>query len=243
MRLRYLTKDCRTFFKVRHDQRDWFHGDHGDRPIGGGNFLTGIGLLSALNFDAKVYLHLVDSKAFSTEEDRLTVKNAVKGLEAEVKKVAQGRRTRWEAPRIGGCNEQVAFTKFAQSIKPTIDLGLADNEEAGEVWRFFRNALAHMGWPLGMVLVLKSERSSPEAERILRAGPKAFWKDDTTKRWSFNVDRLLIEMDAISDWLSEQIEMCPYPERVESAAAWMTKDLMEVPKGVRMLTVPDCPTR
>jgi hypothetical protein len=54
---------------------------------------------------------------------------------------------------------------------------------------------------------------------------------------------MVIIVHCISDWLSEQIEVCPYPERVESAAAWMTKDLMEVPKGLRMITVPDCPTR
>jgi hypothetical protein len=217
MRVEYLVDDCRTFFKVRHDHGDWLHGEH-DKALGAGNFLTALGLFAALNFAAKVHLHLIDPKAFTTEADNLMVKEAIvkaRKLE-ELKPAAQ----KLIAPFVGGCNEEQAFQDMVRAMKSEIDLGLT-GEEPKDIWKRYRNALTHMSWPTGMVLVQKSEKSSAEAERISKSGPTAFWKQ--AGQWALSVDRLLLDMDAILEWLCRQIEQCEHDERIDAALKWIGK--------------------
>ena len=141
--------DCRTFFRVRHDQRDWYKTEQGDRPFGGGNFLMALGLLSVLNFLAKVQLQLTEPEAFVTEADRITVKNARKEIiikMPEVESILTGRRTKWIAQPVGSCNETEAFAALVKAVQPVANLGL-NEANVRDVWAAFRNHLAHMAWP------------------------------------------------------------------------------------------------
>ena len=129
-------------------------------------------------------------------------------------------KERWQNPRPGECSEQRAFVKLVEAIRGDVDLGIADNEEAEEVWQKIRNKLTHMAMPDGGAGVIETSHSLEEVEVALRTGPKAFVKS-SDGRWVCISDRLNVDIPVIEAWILRKIEESSDDSSIEAALAWV----------------------
>jgi hypothetical protein len=224
-RVEGLVADCRTLLAVRTEQHQWFKKRQGEVGLGGGNFLIAIGLLALLNFLAKVHLWLVDSQSFATEANLEEVKAAKARVIEDIPDLRRVVKDRWMNPRPGDCNEQRAFIKLVEAMREEIDLGIADNKEAEEVWQKIRNKLTHMAMPDGGAGVYEGGHTLEEVETQIRNGPKAFMKAAEMKgadeRWACISDRLNMDIPRIEVWLQRKIDACEDVGIIESALDWI----------------------
>lgn len=167
IRVDMIVKDCETFGRVRVDQHKWYDGSirSGD-SLGGGNFVMAHALLALLNLLAKTSRFLVATSEFATEASRQLVKQSIEYIKAasndeavkdtehgnklkEAVKIAKNdKNARWKKPPAGAhYNETSAFGQLAMSVKERVNLGCSTSEEAEEIWKQFRNGLAHMALP------------------------------------------------------------------------------------------------
>jgi hypothetical protein len=179
-----------------------------------------LGLFSLLNYLAKVHLHLVKPERFVTEKDNKSVKNARKKVEEclpELKRVLKESNTSWKPPRIGDCNETYAFEVLVEALNGTVNLGF-DRKAAAEVWKKYRNALAHMARPDEPLVLYAGDVGSVDMETALDSTVLAFIQRDA--KWRCSVDKLHLELPRISSWLCELIESCADLSRLDAALKW-----------------------
>jgi hypothetical protein len=221
-RVRYVVIDCLTFIRVRRDLADWYR----VAGVGGGNFMMAQSLFSALNFLAKVYVRLRHrDKYFSTEEKTNAVKSAVRSLKSLEKQSAlkelfpdldfrvlldKAALTQWKRPRPGDCaDETKVFEMFVEAMDGSVDLGFLASD-AGEVWRQFRNALAHMAAPKSMV------ESGGLTDEI-----RSFRRSSLGGEWICNVDRLTVDVQSVASWLCEKIDQETDEARITDTLDWL----------------------
>lgn len=194
-RVQLLTNDCSTFWRVRLEMTDWYNQNASDHGLGGGNFMMALAMLSACNFLAKAHSLLLKPDAFVRDADRAAVKSAreiVKARIPELKPLLKSSKTDWRSQPKGSCNETEAFGRLIQALHGGgIDLGLP-SEHAKSVWDHFRNKLAHMGHPKGIVEVAVADQGKPlqNAKMAIGSGPPAFGIKDG--HWVCNADRFSI---------------------------------------------------
>ncbi len=228
LRIRFLSNDCRTLWRVRLERSIWYENNHADqsRPIGlgGGNFVMALAMLSACNLLAKGHVWLKKSEMFVTRADVDAVIAAV----AEAKQnpnlaaVLGNNKTRWGEPFLGSCNESSAFAMLVKALrKDGIDLGVP-NGDASKVWKDFRNRLAHMAHVSGTATVYTTGRPQfkpKAAEAWIKNGPKAFVKENG--RWICMVDRLSLDILDICEWLCRKLDACTELKHVRSFERWL----------------------
>jgi hypothetical protein len=220
-RIDFALLDCSTFIRVRGELKDWYTG----AGVGGGNFMMAQSLFSALNFLAKVYARLRHrEKYFFSEKDKEAVKNAVRKLRAKDNQDAlkelfpdldfrallhEDALTQWKPPRPGDCTDETkVFKMFVEAMSGAVDLGFLASD-AGDVWRQFRNELAHMAAPKSMV-----ESGGPTSE--LRS-----FRKSSTGEWICNVDRLTEDVQTVASWLYEKIEHESDEDRISDTLDWI----------------------
>jgi len=231
-RAEWIRNDCHTFFRTRHDKLGTFvePGKTSTEPMGGGNFLMLTGQMNLLGFLAKVYLHLADPNSFTTESDIDDARKAKDELlqlipvaKTELKKAL---KESWKTPRIGECNEEVAFAKLIAGMTGVVNLGLG-KKEAAEVWKLFRNNLTHMACPGGRVVAYLLPLPSALAEYAVTGVDPPFRFDPQKAVWSCYVDRLNLDIVRIADWLGGEIHQCRHDDRILAAIRWMgVEDLL-----------------
>lgn len=220
-RIQFVVNDCSTFIRVRRELPDWYK----QAGVGGGNFMMAQSLFSALNFLAKVYTRLRHrDKHFFSDEHRNAVKNAVQNLRAEGRQsnlreifpeidfralLNRDALTQWKPPRPGDCADETnAFKMLIEAMSSSVSLGFSP-PEAGEVWRQFRNALAHMAAPKSVV----------ESEGPTKDLP-SFRKSDSGN-WICNVDRLTVDLQAVASWVCKEIEHETNQDRISDTLNWI----------------------
>jgi hypothetical protein len=180
-----------------------------------------LALFSALNFLSKLHRHLTKPEAFVTDRDRNEVSKALSIiLEAlpQLKEVLKNDKTRWSPQPNGSCNEEAAFSALIKALlHDGIDIGLQVNE-AGTVWKQFRNKLAHMAQPEGWVEVYGSDRALTNPRATIENMP-SFRKADG--HWVCNADRLSVDVQRVADWLCERVDACCEHARVTTALTWL----------------------
>lgn len=230
-RVQWLSNDCSTFWRVRLEQTEWYNKntstDSQPSGLGGGNFVMALAMLSACNFLAKAHSFLVKPEAFVTEDDREKVKSAkatIKNEIPEMKPLFKSSKTNWIPPKSGSCNETEAFERLIEALHGDgIDLGLA-TEQARDVWERFRNKLAHMAHPEGIVEVSTANESKPleDAKGAIERSVLPFRMKDG--RWVCNADRLSLDLVAVAEWLCKKIDECAEEDRITRLADWMFED-------------------
>src|SRR5262245_11918681 len=125
-----------------------------------------LGLFSLLNYLAKVHLHLVKPEEFVTEEHVKSVKDARAKVKACLPKELKPVLNTWKSGVIGECNEIYAFEVLVQALNGTVDLGF-DKKDAAEVWKKYRNSLAHMARSEGFLFVCAGDVGSVDMETAL----------------------------------------------------------------------------
>lgn len=227
-RVQWLSNDCSTFWRVRLEQPEWYTPNQSTElqpsGLGGGNFVMALALLSACNFLAKAYSILVKPEAFVTEADRQNVTAAQKRVKTELpelKSLFKSSKTDWRPQPKGSCNETAAFARMILALKKEdIDLGLPP-EEAEAVWNRFRNQLAHMAHPEGVVEVGAANEGRPlkDAKGAILMSVPAFRLNEG--RWVCNADRLSLEVITIAEWLCREVDECSGDARVFGLGEWM----------------------
>jgi hypothetical protein len=183
-----------------------------------------LAMLSACNFLAKAHLFLVKPEAFVTADDHAKVKAArttVKQQCPALKSLFESSKTDWVPPKSGSCNETEAFGRLIDALnRDGIDLGLP-TAEAENVWGRFRNKLAHMAHPQGVVEVIAANEGKPPNDLVnaIRKTAPAFRMKD--ERWVCNADRLSLDVLVIADWLCKQVDGCTEQDRIARLAEWM----------------------
>lgn len=226
-RVQWLSDDCSTFWRVRLEMTDRYNQNASSGSFGGGNFVMALALLSAFNFLAKAYSLLLKPEAFVTDTDRAAVKSAVdtvKGRIPELKPVLKSSKTNWRPQPKGSCNESEAFGRLIKGLNGDgIDLGLP-SENAEAVWGRFRNRLAHMGHPNGVVEVAVADQGKPlhNASIAIRGGPAAFRQVDG--HWVCNADRLSLDVLDVAEWVCQQVDACTHVDRITNLAEWIFED-------------------
>lgn len=226
-RVQWLSNDCSTLWRVRLEMTEWYNPNAGSDGLGGGNFVMALAMLSAFNFLAKAYSMLLKPDAFVTEADRAAVKSArdiVKDRVPELKSLLKSGKTDWRSQPKGSCNETEAFGRLIKALHVDgIDLGLPP-ENAEAVWGRFRNKLAHMGHPNGVVEVGAADQGKPlqNARAAIRGGPPAFRKRDG--RWICNADRLSLDIIDVADWICKQVDTCSELDRITNLGEWLFED-------------------
>lgn len=190
-----------------------------------------LAMLSACAFLAKAHLYLVKPEAFVTADDQNAVKKAkaiVKQHCPGLKRLLDSSKTNWMQPKIGSCNETEAFGRLIEALqREGIDLGLPPTE-ARAVWDRFRNKLAHMAYPEGVVEFCgaTAAKTLDEARAAIRRLP-AFRVHDG--RWVCNADRLSLDVLKIADWLCEKVGRCTKLDRIKKLAEWVSEDIEPAP--------------
>lgn len=236
-RVSWLSNDCSTFWRVRLELAEWCNKNAaaGSPPpnVGGGNFVMALAMLSACNFLPKAYSFLMHPEAFVTQEDLDKVKKAKATVEErcpELKALLRSGKTAWKPQREGQCNETEAFGRLIEALhQDGIDLGLPTTE-ARAVWDRFRNKLAHIAQPGGVVEVYTAESAKQpnEAKGIIQRGHPAFRIDG--ELWKCNADRLSLDVLVIADWLCKEVDTCTVPDRITKLAEWMFEDTDLTPR-------------
>lgn len=221
-RAEWIANDCSTYWRLRLEQPENLK-SLAAKGIGGGNFVMALALFSVFNVLSKCYAFLVSPDVFVTEEDGKQVKEAVRELRTDPKYAAllKNPKTNWRPQPNGSCNETDAFRVLVKDLlADQVDLGLPV-ESSGRIWKGFRNQLAHMAHPDGIVQVCRTEHPSPDAKRtILSSIPKAFLQ--VGDRWLCNADRLSIDILDVADWLGNRIDQCVYEERLVAMKVWLS---------------------
>lgn len=230
-RCQWLVNDCMTVLRARWEHPDWFeaHSSSKERPngLGGGNYLMALGLFTALNLLAKVHLFLVNPAAFckkakylKTEETKQYVFNNLDdALKSSVK-------NNWRERRVGECDETTAFTELIKAFqKEKHYIGVPENQEAN-IWRAFRNQLAHMAETENYVGITKRpegyELDSPaELERHIRREYVSFYLRPRELKYVCNVDRFIYDILDIADWLVGKLEAARDTEGYRLAENWL----------------------
>jgi hypothetical protein len=185
-----------------------------------------LAMLSACNFLAKAHSFLAKPDAFVTAGDRARVKGAkatVKQHCPELKSLFKSGSTDWKLPKVWSCNETEAFGRLIEALhRDGIDLGLPPSE-AEAVWDRFRNKLAHMAHPQGVVEVSAANEGKPlkDPRGVIQRGVPAFRLRDG--RWVCNADRLSLDVLEIADWLCKELDRCD-EQRIRGLAEWMRED-------------------
>lgn len=235
-RIQFVVNDCSTFIRVRHECAGWY----ATAAVGGGNFMMAQSLFSALNFVAKVYARLRHrDKYFYRQQNKDDVKSAVMTLRAignqpKLKELSpefdfrallsEDALTQWKPPRPGDCvDETKVFKMLVEEMSGSVDLGFSA-KDAGDVWRQFRNALAHMAAPKSMV-----ETGGPTGE--LRSFRKPSVGD-----WICNVDRLTEDVQAVGLWLCDKIEHEADEDRITDTLGWILGPANTSKSGYRILS-------
>ena len=226
-RVQWLSNDCSTLWRVRLEMTEWYNQNASGDGLGGGNFVMALAMLSAFNFLAKAYSLLLKPDAFVTEVDRAKVNSAratIKAKIPELKPLFNSSKTDWKPQPKGSCNETAAFGRLIKALHGDgIDLGLP-SENAEAVWGRFRNKLAHMGHPNGVVEVAVADQGKPlrNASSAIRSGPPAFRQMDG--RWVCNADRLSLDLLDVAEWLGKQVDACTQLDRITNLAEWIFED-------------------
>ena len=139
-RIQFVINDCNTLIQVREKQAPWFR----ESGLGGGNFMMAQSLFAALNFLAKLNARLWHrERMFRTSKHVEDVKHAVhtlknqqnqtklRGLfsDCDFRGLLTGDFTEWKASNTRDCvNEQRAFVKLVDEMRPQVDLGISGRE-------------------------------------------------------------------------------------------------------------------
>jgi hypothetical protein len=241
-RVHMIVKDCETFGRVRVDQHEWYDGHirSGD-SLGGGNFVMAHALLALLNLLAKTYRFLAAPDEFATEASRESVRQSIEYIKAasndetvkatahsdklkEVVKIAKtDKNARWRKPPIGAhYNETSAFGRLAMSVRERVNLGCSTEQEAEDIWRQFRNELAHMALPDGVTAVWVYDPDCPTYEscKLVTQGRTPFVRAGTG--WQCDVDRLTHCVPEIAEWVCNEIAKCKNETLLRDLVKWMT---------------------
>jgi len=217
------------FWRIRLEKPEW-HKKNGASPtqnigLGGGNFTMVLALLAACSFLAKVYRLLKKPNEFVSAEEVVLAKKALEIVKEHPKfaKIVKNGKLNW-IPREGDCNESNAFSALVRDLhKDGIDLGVEDND-AAQVWTDFRNRLAHMAFPDGIVAVYADQpkrRTAFQAEKFIREGRKSFEKGESG--WMCVADRLSLDISDISEWLCQKIDEESEDSNVLKLQLWISK--------------------
>lgn len=241
-RVGMIVRDCETFGRVRVDQHDWYDGSilSGD-PLGGGNFVMLSALFALLSLLAKTYRFVVAPDEFATDATRDLWKRSIEDIKAasqdeavkatehgdklrDVVKIARDdKNARWRTPPQGAhYNETGAFGKLVMGIREHIDLGCATQTEAEDVWRRFRNALAHMAITSEVTSVWVYAPKCPTYAscKLVTQGRPPFVKAGTG--WQCDVDRLTQCIPEIGGWVCDEVARCQDETRLRNLVKWMT---------------------
>jgi hypothetical protein len=241
-RVYMIVQDCQTFGRVRLDQHEWYDDSIcSGHSLGGGNFVMAHALLALLNLLAKTYRFLAAPDEFATEASRELVRQSIEQIKAasndkavkatehgnslkEAVKIAKDdKNARWRKPQLGAhYNETKAFGQLAMSVREHVGLGCSTQEEAEDIWRQFRNQLAHMALPEGVtgVWVHTSDYPTYESCVLVTRGRPAFVR--AGNGWQCDVDRLTHCVPEIADWVCGEIVRCENDTLLRNLLMWMT---------------------
>lgn len=197
-----LTSDSLTFIKIRLQHNAIYK----SLSTGGGNFLMTLGLLSTLGFLAKVYCKLSYPDFFT--DDRVVIKaKKLKKKMAESRIATKKELEIFRVPRIDETNEEMCFVKLIDRVQEDniTYMGL-NNTSAQQVWRLFRNKLAHISVPRSPVAVYDKDLSTQPWHLIEHEISKtaAFKVEGDTI--FCNPDKLTIDVRTISIWLCSLVD-------------------------------------
>lgn len=220
-RTEFITSDCDTFIMARVQKVEYAKWN-----TGGGNFLMAVGLFSVLNFLAKIHLHLVKPKLFTSDSDRedyLIKVEELKTANPEYKKFLNS----LTKPKVNSVNETYAFEILVNTLPKYIDLGIIHYKIAPrEIWKIYRNLLSHMAWPGSSIATNKY--SSIQDKNIISIHSYI----DVNSTTSFyrvgsiiqcNSDKLTVDLLKISDWLCRELDSNRYNEEdIGSTLKWLS---------------------
>jgi hypothetical protein len=225
-RVLFITGDCSTFLHVKRCKNDLI----GDWGSGGGNLLMATGLFALLNLLAKIHEHLVRPDSFVSSEDVTkveTTKSDIKTRLPEYKKAL----AKWRTPKVGEVNELNAFVRFATACQENgFDLGLRSTGDAEEVWRNFRNPLAHLAWVRDGTIASRAwmpDTSWDDAKKDVRSSFPPFFKN-IKGQWVCYSDRLNLDAIDIAGWLCNYVDTCP-EARIQATLDWVRSQEFETP--------------
>ncbi|GEM_PF-5252103 len=168
-----------------------------DNGCGGGNFLMALGMFATIGFLANLYW-ILSGKDFNAPKDG-DVKDDV--------------------------STEIAFGKLIKDVPSSVvNLGLLV-AEAGRVWNYFRNKLAHIASPAQPVRTFSP--SSPRADfltHLARDNRPAFVKEDG-HNWICEIDLLTFRVEQTKDWLMEKLDKNEFKyEDLARAFVWVQKN-------------------
>lgn len=193
--------------------------------IGGGNFLTVLGLFSVLNFLAKTYFLLHDGSGIWTIEE-------VRQISQELNKSPETKGA--VPPPVGSPKQSEAecFVKFALDLEFPLfqdskQLSTTEQRELYEkIWRSYRNKLAHMAMPAHAAITLDFGNRNYEgidgvAELLDNNTEPAFVKQGAN--YAVYPDLFIRDIKKWIGWLNQQIDdPDKFPdEQIQATLDWI----------------------
>lgn len=197
-RAKYLVYDSNTFLKVR-VERPFYIGDE----IGGGNLLIALGLFSAINYLAKIYVLLNGQWTPPTPKDIEEAREQFKRVDRKFREYLIFTKRR------DSVNETLAFTKLLLDQNCPQNLGI-DQSEYSNVYHDIRNHLTHRIAPNRGHTMMTFQ--SDEGDRTPYGDIKISIKNSNRHVFQKNgnvlicyVDILGRDVEKIADWLIKDV--------------------------------------
>lgn len=189
----WIIHDVQTFQWLRFNNHEIFEKE----KLGGGNILSIIGLISALNYYAKVY-KVLQSRKLPRENQEESDKNVFV--------------------------EDQAFKRLAIDFNERI-VGPNQNDEVlGKVWKIFRNALSHMAQIYegnqALVLFNDSNLSSEELKKSIKLSQDTPFIQVEGGFICF-VDKFISYMENVREWIIKDMDSRFPEENIIIANNWI----------------------
>lgn len=194
----WIIHDIKTFQWLRWNQSEIFEKE----KLGGGNILSLLGLFPVLNYFSKVYKILQSGKLPTRDI------NADKKL---------------------FFTEEQAFKRLFKDYPQELIQPKQDDVSLTKVWKIFRNTLTHTAQlPVGnqALVLVHDAKNIPEdllKKYIDRSKDKSFTLVSEHGFICF-VDKFISDVEAIRDWIIEDMDSRFKPENLEIANNWIKSD-------------------